>query len=323
MSPPPPISPKAIASSLLGLLALGVALFAFVNMLTFTLGRPLAGVEPSVPLLFVAVVCPAALYLANRGWFDIRGSAAGLLGHSWVVLGVTAAGCAIVLSALVPVTEAIGEQSRDERITANLARIGRALHDYNDRYGHLPPPAICDDDGTPLSSWRVALLPFLGEEDLYQEFHLDEPWHSPHNAALLARMPPVYAAPGAETDGPGSTFYQLFVGEVTVFDTKPAPRIPTSFLNGTSNTVLAVEAGQAVPWTKPADLAFDPGDRLPELGTPTKGGILFPPHPTVGAHILLADGSVHFFTPRQIRTQEQGIRRAIDQRRVAGDGVDW
>ena len=44
-------------------------------------------------------------------------------------------------------------------------------------------------DGQPNLSWRVALLPYLDHPDLYEAFHHDEPWDSPHNKALIARMP--------------------------------------------------------------------------------------------------------------------------------------
>ena len=36
--------------------------------------------------------------------------------------------------------------------------------------------------------------------------------------------------------------------------------------DGTSNTIMVVEAGEPVIWTKPDDLAFDPKKPLPKLG---------------------------------------------------------
>src|SRR5690606_10896708 len=101
-----------------------------------------------------------------------------------------------------------------------------------------------DDDGTPLLSWRVHILPFLGEQSLYDQFHLDEPWDSPHNTRLIARMPEVYRCPGADRDEGGTTTYLVPRGEGTIF---PGARgvPPEEITDGTSNTLLVVDADPA------------------------------------------------------------------------------
>ena len=86
--------------------------------------------------------------------------------------------------------------SRKAKSIANLKRIGKAILEYEAAHGRLPG-YIRAVDGTPFLSWRVALLPDLGERALYDEFRLDEPWDSSHNKALLGRMPTVFALPGA------------------------------------------------------------------------------------------------------------------------------
>ena len=63
------------------------------------------------------------------------------------------------------------------------------MHNYREAHGRFPAPAIQGKDGKPLLSWRVAILPYLEEDGLYQSFKLDEPWDSPHNKPLLERMP--------------------------------------------------------------------------------------------------------------------------------------
>lgn len=55
-----------------------------------------------------------------------------------------------------------------------------AMHNYHDTYNHFPEPASRDDDGNPLLSWRVAVLPFIEQQALYEKFRLDEPWNSEH-----------------------------------------------------------------------------------------------------------------------------------------------
>jgi hypothetical protein len=120
--------------------------------------------------------------------------------------------------------------------------------------------------GKALLSWRVTILPYLGEQELYRRFKLDEPWDGPHNKKLLARMPKVYAPPGATTAPPYTTYYQVFVGPHAVFEKHQVMPFPGAITDGTSNTLLVVEAGSPVPWTKPEDLHFAPDEPLPELG---------------------------------------------------------
>jgi hypothetical protein len=73
--------------------------------------------------------------------------------------------------------------------------VALALHNYHDKHGRLPPAVVYGEDGKPLHSWRVLLLPFIAQGELYREFKLDEPWDSPHNLALLPRMPATFAPP--------------------------------------------------------------------------------------------------------------------------------
>jgi hypothetical protein len=127
-------------------------------------------------------------------------------------------------------------------------------------------PGSAGKDAKALLSWRVALLPYLGEDNLYKQFKLDEPWDGPHNKKLLERMPKVYAAPGVKTREPYTTFYQVFVGGGAIFEKHQAARFPASIPDGTSITILIVESGTAVPWTKPEDLHYAPDEPLPELG---------------------------------------------------------
>jgi len=71
----------------------------------------------------------------------------------------------------------------------NLKQIALAMHNYHDTYGTFPPHAIYSKDGKPLLSWRVMILPYIEQNNLYQQFHLDEPWDSEHNQKLMQQMP--------------------------------------------------------------------------------------------------------------------------------------
>src|SRR5262249_10106808 len=205
----------------------------------------------------------------------------------------------------------------------NLKRIALAMQEYQDQHGRLPPAAVYDTDGRPLYSWRGLLLPHLEQADLYNEFRLDEPWDSPHNIGLLPRMPKVYQSPslyGVVHGEPGTTFYQVIVGPGAAFEGKEGFRLSKEdFPDGTSNTFLVVEAGTAVPWTKPADLVYDPEGPLPEFG-----GVSSVRAPLSGSKRVtqfkaaLADGSVRYFAADL--TQEQTLRATIT--RNGGEKVE-
>jgi Protein of unknown function (DUF1559) len=114
-------------------------------------------------------------------------------------------------------------------------------------------------DGTPLLSWRVLLLPYIEQDELYKEFKLDEPWDSAHNIRLLERMPATYAAPGYKKSllPPHHTVCHVFVGPGTAFEGPRGIRFK-DFSDGQSNTLLIVEAGDPAPWTKPTNIPYDP-----------------------------------------------------------------
>jgi hypothetical protein len=164
----------------------------------------------------------------------------------------------VVTGLLLPAVQAARSAARRSSAMNNLKQIGLAMHNCHDAKKALPAAAIVDADGKPLLSWRVAILPYLQQDELYKQFHLDEPWDSEHNLKLLAKMPDVYERPGAETLAPGQTPYLAIVGEKAIFDAKQ-PRNFRTITDGLSKTIMVVEAraDHAVAWTKPDDLTLD------------------------------------------------------------------
>jgi RNA polymerase sigma factor (sigma-70 family) len=171
----------------------------------------------------------------------------------------------------------------------NLKQIGLAMHNYHDQEKNFPAHAIYSKDGkTPLLSWRVAILPYIDQQALYNEFKLDEPWDSKHNKKLIAKMPMIYKMPGdgkAKEAKEGETFYQVITGPDTLFNGAKAMKI-TDITDGTSNTILVVEAKVPVAWSKPDDVPLpkDKDKRLP------LGGCF-----SNGFHAVFCDGSVRMF----------------------------
>jgi hypothetical protein len=177
------------------------------------------------------------------------------------------------------------EQEARVRSMNDLKQIILAVHNFAANPAGQPslPPAAIRKDGKALLSWRVAVLPYLDQGGLYDKFHRDEPWDSPHNKALLEQIPEVYAPVINKGEPKGSTYYQAFFGPGAIFDGE----VGTTFqpiTDGTSNTLMVVESAKPVPWTKPEDIPFEPDKPLPKLGGLFAGGF----------NAGFVDGSVRF-----------------------------
>lgn len=135
-----------------------------------------------------------------------------------------------------------------------LATIARAILAYEQEHGQFPASSSRGEDGEPLLSWRVHLLPFLGEDaaKLHAQFRQNEPWDSDHNRTLITQIPKVFRS--IPKDESGYTTYLLPVGPGTLFDKKQTHSRQT-LLDRASQTVLlvSVRPEYAVPWTRPDD----------------------------------------------------------------------
>jgi hypothetical protein len=158
----------------------------------------------------------------------------------------------------------------------NLKQIGVALHAYHDANGAFPTN-VYGPKGEPLLSWRVKLLPYLDQAELYSQFKMDEPWDGENNKKLIEKMPNVFAAPHREPVK-GKTYYQGF-SAADPLKTKPVKGLTgrpwlrdgdskgirfLDIVDGTSNTLAVIEARDGVVWSKPQDLSF--GGAVPALG---------------------------------------------------------
>ena len=175
---------------------------------------------------------------------------------------------------------------RRELSRQQLSEVAAAIHKYHERQQALPPREVTSADGAPLLSWRVLILPDLGYEELFKQFHLDEPWDSEHNLPLAQKMPRQFAGPLEADAEPTSnnTAVVALVGAQTCFADGPAHRW-AEITDGMANTLLLAETRGSSPWTKPEDVAVD------SAGKPARrlGGI----HPG-GVVLATADGQSHF-----------------------------
>jgi len=168
----------------------------------------------------------------------------------------------------------------------NMKQLVNAMHYYHEAHEGFPASAIHSEDGKPLLSWRVKILPFIEQRALYEQFHLDEPWDSEHNCPLIAKMPHVYRGPVSKPTEPGCTPYVVPTGKGTAF-AGVEPMHIKQFTDGASETILAIEVDDehSVIWTKPDDFPIDLEKPNQGLAGQYPGGIVF----------TFVDGSVEFY----------------------------
>jgi hypothetical protein len=284
---------------------------------------------PLAAVLFTALSmdCGAAAMAAGMTWLLIPYGALVAAAVTCAVLGCKQGPAAAVATIFLTVVFFLGAMlfcrafavwGTVQQMDANeqLGELSRGMLAYYRKHERFPPAAICDPSGKPLLSWRVALLPFLEKRELYERFKLDEAWDSPHNRALIAKMPTTYAAPHRSDAPSGTTVYQVLVGSGTAFDpATPLQLPPTDFPGGPRELLLIVEAAQAVPWTKPQDLPYAADQPLPPLGGVRRlvgSAVLFVQTPVRGMWAVDAAGDRHWI--ELDRVDEETLRHFIAER---------
>jgi prepilin-type processing-associated H-X9-DG protein len=253
---------------------------------TATSGKAIVSLALGVLFVFACLTGIPAILFGRAALRDIDQNKGRLRGRwlaiAGIVLGVF--GCLFPIALIVDAMREPNEAARRYQCVNNLKQIALAMHNYHEAYGCLPPAAITDTNGRPLLSWRVAILPFMELNDLYAQFHLDEPWDSPHNRALLDPMPSSFACPSDSAQKSGMTGYQVVIGAETAFTPDFRPLRFEDFTDGVGKTLLVGESHRVVPWTKPEDLHFDKSRPLAGLGS----------YHDKGFNAAFVDGSVKF-----------------------------
>ena len=172
----------------------------------------------------------------------------------------------------------------------NLKQIGLALQNYRDAYGYFPPAYVADENGRPLHSWRMLILPWLEQKEIYDQYRFDEPWDGPNNRKLHDLRVSPYLCPSH----PGerhSTAYVAVVGPGTAWRGVEPMRLE-EVPDGQDRTILLVEvSAPSIHWMEPRDLELD---RMSfAINGPNNAAGPSSRHPG-GANILLVDGAVRF-----------------------------
>jgi hypothetical protein len=193
----------------------------------------------------------------------------------------------------------------------HLKQLALAAHNYAATYNNRLPADILGKDGKQLLSWRVLLLPYIEENQLFKQFKLDEPWDSKHNLPLMEKMPKIFASPRVQVKRKGFTVYQVFSGPGALYQNGKTRFTIATIPDGTSNTILFVESSNAVPWTKPADIAYEVNKPIPDFGRAYGGKPL----------AALGDGVVRVLDLKKISAVT--LRHAIDPADGVPLGADW
>ncbi len=230
-----------------------------------------------------------------------------------VVTGDPETAAGLVSAIIRPAREA----STRSGCTNNEKQIALALHNYASAHkGAFPPATTTGKDGKPLLSWRVMILPYLEQDALFKEFHQDEPWDSPHNKALIARMPETYRCPlqAVRSAREGKTRYVGLRGAGTIFR-GDQPVGLRDITDGTSNTIFYLDAGDdhAVTWSKPDDL------EMPADAAAVKAILERAPHSQRPRHERRLRRRRRAFHPRGDHVRH--VQGARDLRRRRGDLV--
>jgi hypothetical protein len=221
--------------------------------------------------------------------------------------GIASLGAGMLLPAIQKVRMAAARATSQN----NMKQIALACLNYESAYGHFPAD-ITDKDGKPLLSWRVAILPYIEQANVYNQFKLDEPWDSDNNKKWSQIVIKTYMSPEADPPTPlGMTHFKGFAGPGAIFESGKKIKF-TDITDGTSNTILFVEAGDPIPWAKPGDIPFDPKKPAPKLALPGVEGFV---------NAALCDGSVRTLNMKTLT--EKTLKDAITRNDGNVLGADW
>jgi type II secretory pathway pseudopilin PulG len=210
-----------------------------------------------------------------------------------IIASLLAAGILVgLLFALVfPAVSAARQSAQKSKSVDNMKLIAAAMRSYEADHGCFPPAYVADENGKPMHSWRVLLLPYLGYDHVHDQYDFNQPWDSPQNMNLRYMMPREYACP-ADVDARSNyeTSYMVITGDKTMFPGKECTT-RDDITDGLAYTILLAQTRSCgVCWLEPRDLD---GDRM-RFEINGREGVEISSVHLGGAHVMTADGESHF-----------------------------
>lgn len=191
----------------------------------------------------------------------------------------------------------------------NLKQLALALGNYREVHKTLPCVITYSDDGTPLHSWRVPLLPYFEMCVIWPTYSYREPWNGPNNSKSCgSSIPYFYRCPSAPpTQGRTCTNYVMLIDDRPGKPNGP-PNLPGSTppcLDPGSAVIVIEIADSDIHWTEPRDvllseLSMKINDRTKRSLSSYHGG----------ACVLHANGTVEVLDPTET---EERVRQLLAQ----------
>lgn len=180
----------------------------------------------------------------NTGWVV-------LLVVGMLVVGVFCAG--ILVALLLPAVQSAREAARRMQCQNNQKQIALGLLNYESAWGAFPPAYTVNEDGEPLHSWRTLILPYIGQQAVYDQIDLSQPWDAPVNQPFADMEILTYTCPSLPASN--MTPYVAVVDPRGVFNGEASTKF-RDIADGTSNTLLIAEVdlANAVHWMEPVDV---------------------------------------------------------------------
>ena len=233
-----------------------------------------------------------------------------------IVIGVIAllmctCGTPIMIGILLPAVQAVREAAAKQQSQNNLKQMSLALSAQSDTFGGAYGP-FAQGVGGPAKghSFRVGLLPFMEQDNLYRAIDLTQPWDSAKNLPLTGTPVKTFLDPGNPASQGTATPYRMFVGPGALFDGSGKPVNLITIPDGSSNTIFTIAATETVAWAKPQELPYGPGVPIPPLGWYPRAG---------GFNAAFADGSVRFIRNTIAEADLRSLIEAADGR---GAGIE-
>lgn len=160
---------------------------------------------------------------------------------------------------------------------SNLHKVALALRTHRNRTGRCPVSSSTDGVAFPYS-WRVAILPDLGYEELFAEYNFSAEWNSPANNGLHLRSPRELLFPSSQKSG--YTCFLMITGSGS-FANELDCADQSQSNDGKANTIVLIETSASdVRWLQPTDIDIGKvGDRISReqllVGRCVRVGVIF------------------------------------------------